>query len=180
VIPCRMGETYPREMRRVAAAFAPMLLLIGLACGRGVPVASTISDSTTPSESVEPSSSTSLVEMPQPEPSPSDQIPDVQGISGTVSNRSGDVIAGICISAGNSLHGQNELPPRHVDARTDASGSYVVPLLAGEHYQVEFWDCRSNAQYAPYATPSMLVVQVQHETRNIDAVLGPGAAIAGT
>lgn len=103
------------------------------------------------------------------------------GISGTVSNSSSAVLAGICVSATDGLHTGT--------ATTAADGTYTIGGLAPGQYVVEFSDCSIPAVYTTqwyqgvqiggYSTPPV-TVSSGTTTSGIDASLTVGGSIAGT
>ncbi|HEY2316625.1 MAG TPA: carboxypeptidase-like regulatory domain-containing protein, partial [Streptosporangiaceae bacterium] len=107
-------------------------------------------------------------------------------ISGTVTDRKGRPVPGICIELNQSA-GPNGAFGSFGNA-TAADGSYVVNQLSAGTYEIGFFTgCGNSTNYAPYwydnqsdpsqATPIVLATGA---SQTANAKLQPGAAIAGT
>ncbi|HEY3906073.1 MAG TPA: carboxypeptidase-like regulatory domain-containing protein, partial [Streptosporangiaceae bacterium] len=102
-------------------------------------------------------------------------------ITGVVRNASGKVLGGIC-AAVSAFFGQSE------QARTNAQGRYTIGGLYPNEYTVVFYlGCGSKGNYEPEWWPgtsarhAKAVKVVGHRTTTgIDAVMRPGALLAGT
>jgi hypothetical protein len=107
-------------------------------------------------------------------------------IAGTVTDRKGRPVPGICTEVDQSAPSQSA-GSSFVNA-TASDGSYVVNQLDAGTYEVGFYvGCGNSANYAPYwydnqtdpslATPIALATGA---SKTVNAKLQPGAAIAGT
>jgi hypothetical protein len=102
-------------------------------------------------------------------------------ITGVVHDASGKPLSGICALA-SVFFGQS------VQASTDAHGHYSIGGLYPDSYEVVFYlGCGNKGDYEPYWWPgtsarhSKAVKVISHRaTTGIDAVMRPGALVAGT
>jgi hypothetical protein len=107
-------------------------------------------------------------------------------IAGRVTNRAGKPVRGVCVLAVQAGGGLFDGPV--FGSQTSKSGGYTIRVGLAGRYRVDFLtSCVGKANYAPQlwrgagsvARASVLRVRPRELIRHVDAVLGPGAAIAG-
>ena len=150
-------------------------------------VADRVTSSATESPSSSPATGEAdLTPMLTPTPGTTGASPSPTGdpnaratkLSGFVRSSEGQPIEGICVSAdGQDQGGFNYDRQNLVVGRSAADGAYQVTLPPYQHV-VEFWDCRSNAVFAPYNVPGSNDEPYKPEG-NLDVALSPGGMITG-